>query len=90
MLQRLNPFRHDVQSKVLGQRDHRMQQRRVSAVAPNVLGERAINFEDVERIFLQTRQRRLAGAEVLHRDPNTLGLERGQERTRQFPLLHQL
>src|SRR6187397_2784750 len=63
-------FRDHAQAQAVSHRDDGLRDRRVVLVARQIEHERAVDFYAAEREALQVTQRRVAGAEIVDRDPH--------------------
>jgi hypothetical protein len=72
LLFRLHAFRDDVQPQAVGQADDRLGDGGVVGVGQDVLDELAVDLQLVQRQPLQVRQRRVADAEVVERQPTPI------------------
>ena len=64
----LDALRRDLDADGAGEVDHRLDDRVGGDVGVEVLHERAVDLDLVDRIFVQVAQRRIAGAEIVERD----------------------
>jgi len=71
-------FRHHGQAEAAGQRNDGAHDGGIVVVARDVMDERAVDFQAVNGKSLQVAERRVAGAEIVHRDADAQGLQSGQ------------
>src|ERR1700716_4625369 len=89
LVQRLDPFRRGGDAETLAEAGHRLDDGGAIALVGNVLDEGAVDLDLVERKAAQIAQRRIAGAEVVHRDLDAESAELVQRRQGRFILVQQ-
>jgi len=75
LLFRLHAFGNDRQTHGAAERDDGLSDGGAAFFGENIADERAIDLDLVEGQFLQVSQRRVAGAKVVEREPQSMGLE---------------
>src|ERR671918_1181785 len=80
----LDPFRDRGEPERLGQTDHPSYDRGVLWVGAEPRNERSVHFQRVDGEPLQVQQRGVAGAEVVHREPDAERLQRSKRTDRRF------
>src|SRR4029079_16422694 len=78
LLGRLDAFGDDRQAQGLTHRDDRLGNRAIFRVARDLADEGAVDLQRVDREALQMRERRVARAEIVDREPDTERLDRAQ------------
>jgi len=71
----LHAFRDRCELELLRQRHHGADERGVGAIGADIAHERLVDLELVDREAVQIGERRVAGAEVVHRDAHAEGRE---------------
>ena len=69
----LDPLSNYVEVQRFGEFNNRTRQVGILCAARDVVDERLVHFEDIDREVAQMAQRRVSGAEVVECDPRTAG-----------------
>ena len=88
LLGRLDPLDDHRQVERAGERDDRVQERRVGGLAAEVVDERLRDLEDVDREVAQVAERRVARPEVVEREPHAQVAQGVQLLDRAFGVAH--
>ena len=75
----LDAFRGDREPERVPERDDRGRDRRVVGIGGDLANEGAVDLQRVQREVLEVAERRVAGAEVVHREVQTHGAERVEQ-----------
>ena len=89
MLGRLDPFRHRFDAEAAAEPDHRAHDRGALGAGRELVHERPVDLDLVEREHVQIGQRRIAGAEIVEYDRHAELLEPVQRREIVFVVLEQ-
>src|SRR5579862_230284 len=85
----LDAFGDHRQAEALAEAEHGAHDRGRLLVRMDLLDERAVDLDPVERKGAQVRKRRVAGAEIVHRDLDAERLDLTQRRQRAVEVAHQ-
>src|SRR5690348_257869 len=89
LLLQLDPFGDRLQLQRLAERDYRARECGFRIAPADVIDERLVDFENVDREALQIAERGVPGAEIVDRETNAERLERVQPLENGRALLHQ-
>src|SRR5690606_13837799 len=85
---RFDPLGDHLEAQALGERDDRLGDRGVVRIGGDVLDERLVDLERLDREALEVQRRRVAGAEVVDREADAETVERLQLGDRLLGVAH--